>query len=46
MSAVQLLNPKAESLRRNQALAVNISAAQGLQNVLSSNLGPKGTIKM
>ncbi|KAK9459069.1 chaperonin Cpn60/TCP-1 family [Lipomyces oligophaga] len=46
MSAVQLLNPKAESLRRNQALAVNINAAQGLQNVLSSNLGPKGTVKM
>lgn len=46
MSAVQLVNPKAESLRRAQALAVNISAAQGLQNVLSSNLGPKGTIKM
>ncbi|KAK9495407.1 chaperonin Cpn60/TCP-1 family [Lipomyces doorenjongii] len=46
MSAVQLLNPKAESLRRNQALSVNINAAQGLQNVLSSNLGPNGTIKM
>ncbi|ANB11574.1 Cct6p [Sugiyamaella lignohabitans] len=46
MSAVQLVNPKAESLRRAQALAVNISAAQGLQNVLASNLGPKGTIKM
>ncbi|KAF5093577.1 hypothetical protein D0Z00_003993 [Geotrichum galactomycetum] len=45
-AAIQLLNPKAESLRRNQALSVNISAAQGLQNVLSSNLGPKGTIKM
>lgn len=45
-AAVQLLNPKAESLRRAQALAVNISAAQGLQSVLSSNLGPKGTIKM
>lgn len=45
-AAVQLLNPKAESLRRSQALAVNISAAQGLQNVLASNLGPKGTIKM
>lgn len=44
--SIQLLNPKAESLRRAQALAVNISAAQGLQNVLSSNLGPKGTIKM
>lgn len=45
-AAVQLLNPKAESLRRAQALAVNISAAQGLQNVLASNLGPRGTIKM
>ncbi|CAN6598217.1 T-complex protein 1 subunit zeta [Trichomonascus vanleenenianus] len=46
MSSVQFLNPKAESLRRQQALSVNISAAQGLQNVLASNLGPKGTIKM
>ena len=27
-------------------MAVNINAAQGLQGVLSSNLGPKGTIKM
>lgn len=44
--SVQLLNPKAESLRRQQALAVNISAAQGLQNVLASNLGPRGTVKM
>ncbi|KAH3662229.1 hypothetical protein OGAPHI_005477 [Ogataea philodendri] len=45
-SAIQLLNPKAESIRRQQALQVNISAAQGLQDVLSSNLGPKGTLKM
>ncbi|CUM63186.1 uncharacterized protein PRCAT00000755001 [Priceomyces carsonii] len=45
-SAVQLLNPKAESLRRAQALQVNISAAQGLQQVLASNLGPKGTLKL
>lgn len=44
--SVQLVNPKAESLRRNAALAVNINAAQGLQGVLSSNLGPKGTVKM
>lgn len=44
--SVQLVNPKAESLRRNQALAVNIQAAQGLQTVLASNLGPKGTVKM
>lgn len=46
MSSIQLLNPKAESLKRQQALQVNISLAQGLQSVLSSNLGPKGTLKM
>ncbi|ODV59563.1 chaperonin-containing T-complex subunit CCT6 [Ascoidea rubescens DSM 1968] len=45
-SAIQLLNPNAESIRRAQALKVNASAAQGLQDVLSSNLGPKGTLKM
>ena len=28
------------------ALAVNISAARGLQDVLRTNLGPKGTMKM
>ena len=44
--SVQLVNPKAESIRRNAALSVNITAAQGLQGILSSNLGPKGTIKM
>ncbi|KAG5519747.1 hypothetical protein PMAC_000020 [Pneumocystis sp. 'macacae'] len=43
---ITLLNPKAESLHREQALQVNITAACGLQNVLKSNLGPKGTIKM
>jgi len=46
MSAVKVLNPKAEVARAAQALAVNISAAQGLQDVLRSNLGPKGTMKM
>ncbi|KAL2105114.1 hypothetical protein VUR80DRAFT_8985 [Thermomyces stellatus] len=46
MSAAQLLNPKAESRRRGEALQVNISAAEGLKDVLKSNLGPYGTIKM
>ncbi|GAD96816.1 t-complex protein 1, zeta subunit, putative [Paecilomyces variotii No. 5] len=46
MSATQLLNPKAESRRRAEALKVNISAGEGLQDVLKSNLGPSGTIKM
>ena len=27
-------------------MAVNIAAATGLQNVLKSNLGPRGTLKM
>ncbi|KAG7194142.1 T-complex protein 1 subunit zeta [Scheffersomyces spartinae] len=44
--SIQLLNPKAESIRRSQALLVNINAAQGLQQVLASNLGPKGTLKL
>ncbi|XP_074641519.1 T-complex protein 1 subunit zeta-like [Tubulanus polymorphus] len=46
MSAILSLNPKAEVARAQQALAVNTSAAKGLQDVLRSNLGPKGTIKM
>ncbi|KAL5611996.1 hypothetical protein BROUX41_000441 [Berkeleyomyces rouxiae] len=46
MSAAQLLNPKAESRRRGEALQVNINAGEGLQGVLKTNLGPMGTIKM
>ena len=46
MSAITTLNPKAESARQAQALAINISAARGLAEVLKSNLGPKGTMKM
>lgn len=46
MAAVKALNPKAEVARAHAALAVNISAARGLQDVLKSNLGPKGTMKM
>lgn len=45
-SSLQLINPKAELIRRQQALQVNIAAAQGLQQVLASNLGPKGTLKL
>ncbi|AGO13749.1 AaceriAGL121Wp [[Ashbya] aceris (nom. inval.)] len=44
--SVQLLNPKAESLRRDAALKVNVTSAEGLQSVLETNLGPKGTLKM
>lgn len=46
MSAISVLNPKAEFARASQALAINISAAKGLQEILKSNLGPKGTMKM
>ena len=46
MAAIRSLNPKAEVARAAQALAINTTAARGLQDVLKSNLGPKGTMKM
>eukprot|EP00127_Corallochytrium_limacisporum_P004681 Clim_evm35s172 gene=Clim_evmTU35s172 len=46
MSAVKQVNPDAEVARASQALQINIQAAQGLMEVLKSNLGPKGTLKM
>nr|WCZ58466.1 T-complex protein 1 subunit zeta 1 [Andalucia godoyi] len=46
MSAVQFLNNGAEVARKTHALTINISAAKGLMEVLKSNLGPKGTMKM
>uniref|UniRef100_A0A667GWG3 Chaperonin containing TCP1 subunit 6B n=1 Tax=Lynx canadensis TaxID=61383 RepID=A0A667GWG3_LYNCA len=46
MAAVKTLNPKAEVARAQTALAVNISVARGLQDVLRTNLGPKDTMKM
>jgi T-complex protein 1 subunit zeta len=45
-SAIQLINPKSEIARKGHALQVNIHAALGLQDVLKTNLGPRGTIKM
>ncbi|GJN92887.1 hypothetical protein Rhopal_005927-T1 [Rhodotorula paludigena] len=46
MSAVSLLNPKADVARRNQAFEINVTGATGLANVVKSNLGPRGTLKM
>jgi T-complex protein 1 subunit zeta len=46
MSSVQYINSKAEVLKRFSALAMNINAAKGLQEVMKSNLGPRGTLKM
>ncbi|KAL1916369.1 uncharacterized protein VTP21DRAFT_5986 [Calcarisporiella thermophila] len=45
-AAIKLINPNSEVARRGQALQLNINAAIGLQDVLKSNLGPRGTIKM
>lgn len=41
-----MINPRAEAVRREQALQVNIAGAVGLANVVRSNLGPRGTIKL
>jgi len=46
MAAITTLNPKAELARSSQALAINISGASGIKEVLQTNLGPKGTMKM
>jgi T-complex protein 1 subunit zeta len=44
--ALQTVNAGAEVSRNGVALAMNINAGKGLQDVLRSNLGPRGTLKM
>ncbi|KAL6961031.1 T-complex protein 1 subunit zeta [Sarracenia purpurea var. burkii] len=44
--SLRVLNSNAEVLNKSAALHMNINAAKGLQDVLKTNLGPKGTIKM
>ncbi|KAF6000953.1 hypothetical protein CCYA_CCYA18G4617 [Cyanidiococcus yangmingshanensis] len=44
--AVKFLNPNAEVSRRGLALHANINAAGGLEDILRSNLGPRGTMKL
>lgn len=46
MSAVKSLNANAEVMNRSAALFMNINAAKGLYDVMKTNFGPKGTIKM
>lgn len=46
MSSLESLNPNSEVTRRDQALMMSLHAARGLQQILKTNLGPKGTIKM
>ncbi|EJD03153.1 chaperonin-containing T-complex zeta subunit Cct6 [Fomitiporia mediterranea MF3/22] len=45
-SSIELVNPKAESVRRAAALQVNTNGAMGLASVVKGNLGPRGTLKM
>ena len=40
------VNPSAEIVSKTQARAVNVAAGVGLLNVLKSNLGPRGTLKL
>lgn len=46
MSSLQFINSKADQLKKQNALTMNINAAKGLGDLLKSNLGPKGTLKM
>jgi T-complex protein 1 subunit zeta len=46
MSSIESLNPNAEYVSRATTLRINSEAARGLQQVLKSNLGPRGTLKM
>ena len=45
-SRLEEISPNAEIVSKAAARAVNVAAAVGLQNVLRSNLGPRGTLKM
>ncbi|GAA5903803.1 hypothetical protein JCM6882_001319 [Rhodosporidiobolus microsporus] len=44
--SLELLNPRADVVRRNQAFNINVTGATGLASVVKSNLGPRGTLKM
>ncbi|CAD7935014.1 unnamed protein product [Amoebophrya sp. A120] len=43
---VTVVNSKADVLKATQALQVNCNAAKSLQDIMKSNLGPRGTLKM
>jgi T-complex protein 1 subunit zeta len=46
MSGLETINPNADLIGGNQALMINISAAKVLADILKTNLGPRGTMKM
>lgn len=43
---MSVVNPNADVIGSKHSLMMNINAARGLQNVIKTNLGPKGTMKM
>ena len=45
-SAMQYLNPNGASVEGKAAMYFSMSGAKGLMNVLKTNLGPMGTMKM
>mmetsp|Transcript_29241 Transcript_29241/g.41034 ORF Transcript_29241/g.41034 Transcript_29241/m.41034 type:complete len:536 (+) Transcript_29241:30-1637(+) len=45
-AGVKQVNAAADVIGQKHALTMNINAAKGLQNVLKTNLGPRGTMKM
>jgi len=46
-SALKMVNPNADAAsKKGQALQINSGAAKGLAEVLRSNIGPTGTMKM
>ena len=45
-AAVKQVNAHAETMGSQAALFMNINAAKGLLEVMKTNLGPRGTIKM
>jgi T-complex protein 1 subunit zeta len=46
MHAVHSINPEADVISSNFALAMNTNAAKSLSGLLKTNLGPRGTLKM
>ena len=46
MTSLQLINSKADVMKKSAAQTTCIMASKGLQEVLKSNIGPKGTYKM
>jgi len=46
MSAIHRISPQADVISKKYALHANITAAKSLMQILRTNLGPKGTLKM